>query len=225
MSSTLWIPSDERKRQANITRFVDLVNTQHGLNIASYSELYNWSVNDVSEFRAEVWSVAEMKASQRYDKVVDDRKKFPGAKWFPGCRLNLAENLLRYRDDQGAFVFKGEMQISKRVTYAELYDSVARLAHSLKETGIEAGDRVVGYMPNMIETVIGMLAATSLGATWSSCATDIGPGAAIERLGQVEPKAMINADGYFYKGKGFDTLEHAAEVARGIHSYEKVIGV
>ena len=225
MRTPLWIPSDERKRQANITRFVDLVNTQHGLNIASYSELYNWSVNNIPEFWAEVWSFAEIKASQRYDQVVDDLKKFPGAKWFPGSRLNFAENLLRYRDDQVAFVFKGEMQISKRVTYAELYDSVARLAHSLKETGIEAGDRVVGYMPNMIETVIGMLAATSLGATWSSCATDIGPGAAIERLGQVEPKAMITADGYFYKGKVFDTLEHAAEVARGIPSLKKMIVV
>src|SRR5258706_2809176 len=223
MRTPLWIPSDERKRQANITRFVDLVNTQHGLNIASYSELYNWSVNNIPEFWAEVWDFAKIKASQHYDQVVDDLKKFPGAHWCPGARLNFAENLLRYRDDQVAFIFKGETQISKRITYAELYDSVARLAYSLKETGIEVGDRVVGYMPNMIETAIGMLAATSLGATWSSCATDIGPAAAIERLGQIEPKVLITADGYFYKGKAFNTLEHAAEVARGIPSLKKVI--
>jgi acetoacetyl-CoA synthetase len=139
--------------------------------------------------------------------------------------LNFAENLLCYRDDQPAFIFKGETQVSRRMTYAELYDSVARLAYSLKESGIGAGDRVVGYMPNLIETVVGMLAATAIGATWSSCATDIGPGAAIERLGQVEPNAMITADGYFYKGKAFDTLEHAAEVARGIPSLQKVIVV
>src|SRR5258706_16213368 len=109
------------------------------------------------------------------------------------------------------------------MTYAELYDSVARLSHSLMESGIEVGDRVVGYMPNMIETVIGMLAATSLGATWSSCATDIGPGATIERLGQVSPKAMITADGYFYKGKVFDSLEHAEEVVRGNPSLKKLV--
>src|SRR6185503_11441154 len=104
-------------------------------------------------------------------------------------------------------------------------DAVARLAFSLKESGVGAGDRVVGYMPNLIETAVSMLAATSLGATWSSCATDIGPAAAVERLGQVEPKVMITADGYFYKGKIFDTLEHAAEVARGIPSLRKVVVV
>ncbi len=225
MKTPLWIPSDERKQQANITRFINTVNAKHNLNIASYSDLYSWSVNNIPDFWAEVWDFTEIKASQRYDQVVDDLKKFPGAKWFPGAKLNFAENLLRYRDDQVAFIFKGETRASKRMTYAELYDSVARLSHSLMESGIEVGDRVVGYMPNMIETVIGMLAATSLGATWSSCATDIGPAAAIERLGQIEPKVLITADGYFYKGKAFNTLEHAAEVARGIPSLKKVIVV
>ncbi|HEX7235074.1 MAG TPA: AMP-binding protein, partial [Nitrosospira sp.] len=161
----------------------------------------------------------------RYDQVVDDLTKFPGARWFLGARLNFAENLLRYRDDHIAFLFQGETQTSRRMTYLELYDAVARLAYSLKESGVGVGDRVVGYLPNLIETAVAMLAATSLGATWSSCATDIGPAAAIERLGQVEPNAMITADGYFYKGKPFDTLEHAAEVARGIPSLLKVIVV
>ncbi len=172
-----------------------------------------------------MWDFAGIKHSQRYDQVVDNLSRFPGARWFPGARLNFAENLLRYRDDRLAFILKGETQVSRRMTYAELYQSVARLAHSLKDSGIGAGDRVVGYMPNLIETAVAMLAATSLGATWSSCATDIGPSAAIERLGQVEPKALITADGYFYKGKAFDTLEHAAEVARGIPSLQKVIVV
>ena len=218
MKTPLWIPSEERKQQANITRFMDGVNARHKLNIASYLELYDWSVNNISDFWATVWDFVEIRSSQRYDSVVEDLSVFPGTKWFPGAKLNFAENLLRYRDDQLAFIFKGETQASKQMTYAELYDSVARLSHSLKESGVGEGDRVVGYMPNLMETVIGMLAATSLGATWSSCATDIGPGAAIERLGQIEPKAMITADGYFYKGKAFDTLGHAAEVASGIPS-------
>ena len=225
MRAPLWTPSEERKRQANLTRFMGRVNAQQKLNLSSYSELYQWSVENISEFWAAIWDFAELKASKRYDQVVDDLKKFPGAKWFPGARLNFAENLLRYRDDQLAFIFKGETQTSKRMTYTELYDSVARLAYSLKEAGVGVGDRVVGYMPNLIETAAGMLAATSLGATWSSCATDIGPAAAIERLGQIGPKAMITADGYFYKGKAFDTLAHAAEVARGIPSVKAVIVV
>jgi len=225
MRQPLWTPSEERVQQTNITRFIDVVNTRGKLNLGSYAELYQWSIENISDFWAAVWDFAEIKTSKPYDQIVEDLTKFPGAKWFPGARLNFAENLLRYRDDGLAFIFKGETQVSKRITYAEVYDSVARLAHSLRESGVSVGDRVVGYMPNMMETAIAMLAATSLGATWSSCATDIGPAAAIERLGQVEPKVLITADGYFYKGKPFDTLNHAAEVARGIPSLKKVIVV
>lgn len=225
MRKPLWVPSEGRKRDANITRFMEVVNARYKLSLASYSDLYNWSVNNLPDFWRTVWDFVEIKASKQYDSVVTDLSVFPGAEWFPGARLNFAENLLRYRDDHLAFIFKGETQVTRRMTYAELYDSVARLSHSLAESGVGEGDRVVGYMPNLIETVVCMLAATSLGATWSSCATDIGPGAAIERLGQVEPKAMITADGYFYKGKTFDTLEHAAEVVRGIPSLGKVIVV
>jgi acetoacetyl-CoA synthetase len=225
MRIPLWTPSEERKREANITRFMNEINTRYTLNLSSYPELHHWSIENIPEFWAAAWDFAEIKASKPYDRVIEDLREFPGAKWFPGARLNFAENLLRYRDDQPAFIFQGETQTSKRMTYVELYDSVARLARSLRDAGIGAGDQVVGYMPNLIETAVAMLAATSLGATWSSCATDIGPAAAIERLGQVKPKAMFTADGYFYKGKSFDTLEHAAEVARGIPSLEKVIVV
>ena len=225
MRKLLWKPSDERSQQANITRFMDVVNQGRNLNLSTYKELYQWSLENISDFWAEMWDFSEIKASKPYDQVVADLTKFPGAKWFTGARLNFAENLLRYRDHQLAFIFKGETQVSKSMTYAELYDSVARLAQSLLEAGVGVGDRVVGYMPNLIETAIGMLAATSLGATWSSCATDIGPTAAIERLGQVDPKILITADGYFYKGKSFDTLDHAGEVASGIPSLKKVIVV
>src|SRR6185503_4825655 len=225
MRKPLWKPSEERIEQANITRFMEAINTRKNLKLRSYAELYQWSVKNIPDFWAAMWDFGNIKISIPYDQVVEDLTKFPGTKWFPGARLNFAENLLRFRDDQLAFIFKGETQVSKRITYAELYDSVARLAHSLRETGVGVGDRVVGYMPNLIETAIGMLAATSLGATWSSCATDIGPAAATERLGQVEPKVLITADGYFYKGKSFDTLGHAAEVARGIPSLKKVIVV
>jgi acetoacetyl-CoA synthetase len=225
MRDPLWIPSEQRRRDANITRFIQTVNAQHQMNLTSYAELYRWSVENIPAFWAAMWDFAQIRASRRYDQVVDDLGKFPGAKWFPGARLNFAENLLRYHDDRIAFLFKGETQLSRQITYAELYDVVARLAHALRETGVGVGDRVVGYMPNLIETAVAVLAATSLGAAWSSCATDIGPAAAIERLGQVEPKVMITADGYFYKGKAFDTLEHAADVARGIPSLKKVIVV
>ncbi|MCC6300243.1 MAG: acetoacetate--CoA ligase [Anaerolineales bacterium] len=225
MKTPLWIPSEQRKQDANITRFIEEANSQHGLSIASYADLYQWSVENIPDFWAQVWDFVEVKASKHYDAVVTDLSVMPGTKWFTGARLNFAENLLRYRDDQLAFIFKGETQTSKQMTYAELYDEVARLSKSLAEAGVGEGDRVVGYMPNLIETVVCMLAATSLGAVWSSCATDIGAGAGIERLGQVQPKVMITADGYFYKGKAFETLSHAAEVAAGIPSVKTVIVV
>ncbi len=225
MKTPLWVPSDERKRHANMTRFIDMVNREHGLGIRSYPELYQWSVENIPDFWAAMWEFAAIRSSQGYTQVVDDLRTFPGAKWFTGARLNFAESLLRYRDDQVAFVFRGETQKRARMTYAELYDAVARLAKSLREAGVVPGDRVVAYMPNMIETAIAMLAATSIGAVWSSCAMDIGAPAALERLGQVEPRVLFTADGYFYKGQAFRAVEKAAQVAGGIPSLEQVIVV
>ena len=223
MGKLLWEPSEERKRNANITKFMDFVNKRYRQNFRTYQELYDWSISKIPDFWASVWDFVGIKASKDYTTVVDDVGKMPGAKWFIGARLNFAENLLRYRDDHTAFVFKGENQISARMSYAELYDSVARLAKSLREMGVAPGDRVVGYMPNMIETAVAMLATTSIGAIWSSCATDIGPMAALDRFGQIEPKVLFTADGYFYKGKTFDTLLKAAEIVKGIPSIKKVI--
>ncbi len=225
MKQPLWIPSQKRIRQANLTRFTDMLNRTHHLKFKSYAQLYRWSVAEMADFWASMWDFAQIQASRPYEAVLSDVSRFPGAEWFPGARLNFAQNLLRGKDDRLAFIFRGETQVSRRMTYAELYDQVARLASSLRQSGVTAGDRVVAYMPNLIETAIAMLASTSLGAVWSSCATDIGPSAALERLGQVKPKVMFTADGYFYKGQVFDTLGHAAEVARSIPSLERVVVV
>ena len=225
MKMPLWEPSAERKNKANITRFIAIVNRKYGQDIHSYAQLWQWSVENIPDFWMTMWDFAGIKASRGYDEVVDDLHHFPGAKWFSGARLNFAENLLRYRDDNLAFIFRGETQKSATMTYAELYDVVARVAKSLRAMGIVSGDRVVAYMPNVMETAIAMLAATSIGATWASCATDIGPQAALDRLGQVQPEVLFTADGYFYKGKRFDTRESAAHVAKGIPSLKKVVVV
>ena len=225
MGSLLWTPSQKRVNQANMTRFIGFVNDKYALKIDSYDELYDWSIEQLCEFWAAMWEFAGIRASQRYDTVVDDLSRFPGAKWFPGARLNFAENLLRYRDNHIAFVFRGENKKSGRTTYAELYNSVARLAKSLRELGIKPGDRVAAYMPNLMETANAMLASTSIGAIWSSCATDLGAQAALDRLGQIEPKVLFTVDGYFYKGKAFDSLANAAQIASAIPSLEKVIVV
>jgi len=223
MGKLLWQPSEELIKQANMTKFIDFVNKKYGLGINSYFQLYQWSIENIPDFWAAMWEFGGIKASRGYNNVVDDLSKFPGARWFIGARLNFAENLLRYRDNHAAFIFKGETQKSARMTYAEVYNSVARLAKSLREIGIAPGDRVCAYMPNLMETAIAMLAATSIGATWASCGAELGTQAALDRLGQIEPKVLFTADGYFYKGKTFDTLLKAEEVAKGIPSLEKVI--
>ena len=225
MGKLLWKPSEELIRKANITRFIEFVNKKYGLKIDSYAQLYDWSVENIPDFWAAMWEFGEVIASRGYDKVVDDLSKFPGAKWFVGARLNFAENLLRYRDNHTAFIFRGENQKSARMTYAELYAQVGRLANSLRKMGIRPGDRVVAYMPNLMETAIAMLAATSIGATWASCGAELGAPAALDRLGQIEPKVLFTADGYWYKGKTFNTLPKAEKVAKKIPSLEKVVVV
>lgn len=219
----LWVPTPDKIRNANMTRFIEFVNRRHGTQFRTFNDLYQWSVDSIPDFWAAIWDFTGVIASKKWDLVVEDLKKFPGTKWFPGARLNFAENLLRYRDDRLAFIFKGETQKYATMTYRELYSTVARLAKSLRELGIRPGDRIAGYMPNMMETTIGMLAAASIGAVWSSCATDIGPQAALDRLGQIEPRVLFTVDGYFYKAKPFNTLGNAAEVAGGMPSLKKVV--
>jgi acetoacetyl-CoA synthetase len=223
MGKLLWQPSEECTKEANMTKFINFVNKEYDLKISSYARLYNWSIENIPDFWAAMWEFGQIKASRKYDKVVDDLRKFPGAKWFVGARLNFAQNLLRYRDNHVALVFRGETQKSTRMTSAEVYGSVARLAEALREIGVAPGDRVCAYMPNMIETVIAMLAATSVGATWASCGAELGTHAALDRLGQIGPKILFAADGYFYKGKAFDTLAKAEKVSKEIPSLEKVV--
>jgi acetoacetyl-CoA synthetase len=225
MAKLLWEPSEERKKSTNITKFIDYVNREYGQKFSSYDELYDWSISKIPDFWAAVWDFADIKASKGYDAVVDNLGKMPGAKWFIGARLNFAENLLRYRDDQVALIFKGEGQESVKMTYAQLYDQVARLAKSLRAQGVMVGDRVAGFMPNMIETVVAMLAATSIGATWSSCSPDFGIKGVLDRFGQIKPKVLFTANGYFYNGKAFDSSERVAGILKDLPSIQKVVVV
>jgi len=225
MKKPLWEPSSERKNQANMTRFIQFVNQKFGKDFKDYPELYAWSIQEIPDFWAAFWEFAGVKASRGYDRVVDDLGKMPGAKWFEGARLNFAENLLRYRDDRVAMIFKGEVQDSRQITYAELYSQVAALAKALREQGIQSGDRVVGFMPNMMETIIAMLAATSLGAVWSSCSPDFGIKGVLDRFGQIEPKVLFTANGYSYNGKSFDSLARVADIISQLPSIQKVVVV
>ncbi len=225
MAKLLWTPSPERIAQTNMTRFIRFVNERHGLDIKTYDELYEWSIREIPAFWESVWQFVGIRHSAPYEAVLEN-PVMPGAKWFRGARLNFAENLLRYRDERTALVFVREGgEVTDKLTYAELHDRVARLARFLKNAGVREGDRVAGFMPNRIETVVAMLAAASMGAIWSSCSPDFGFKGVMDRFGQIEPKVLVTADGYFYNGKTFDSLGRVAEVAREISSIERIVVV
>jgi acetoacetyl-CoA synthetase len=219
----LWIPSDERIQEANLTKFIALVNKKHGLEIRSYAELHRWSVDKVSDFWSAAWDFTGIISSRRFDRVVDDLSKFTGAKWFPGARLNFAENLLRHRDGRVALVARSEEGRVSEITYSDLYHKVGSVGNALRKIGVLPGDRVAGYMPNIQETVIAMLAATSIGAVWACCGAELGSGAVLDRIGQIEPKVLFAANGYTYKGKKFDVLPNVVKVVDGVSSLKKVV--
>jgi len=225
MAKLLWKPTEEQIKQSNMYRFMQFINETYHQNFKEYAPLYDWSIENISGFWAAFWEFADIIHSKRYDQVIDDAKKMPGARWFPGAQLNFAENLLRYRDDRVALIFKGEGQPSIRYTYAQLYDEVARVAKSLKDLGILPGDRVVGFMPNMPESMIAMLAATSMGATWSSCSPDFGIKGVLDRFGQIKPRVLFTANGYFFKGRKLDSLERISSILKELPSIEKVVVV
>ena len=225
MSELLWQPTEERIKNTNMYHFMQYVNARRGMNLANYDELYGWSIDESPVFWETLWAYSGVIHSRSYDQVVDDIKKMPGARWFEGAKLNFAENLLQYRDDRIALSFKGETRPTVSITYSELYQQVARLARSLQDMGIQPGDRVAGFMPNMIETVVAMLAATSIGAIWSSCSPDFGIKGVLDRFGQIEPRVLFTADGYLYNGKEFYSLNRISEIIKDLPSIEKIVVV
>ncbi|MBF0375280.1 MAG: acetoacetate--CoA ligase, partial [Alphaproteobacteria bacterium] len=219
MSKLLWQPSSERIERANMTAFMRRVGV-----VGDYDALWRWSVERPDLFWRAVWDESGV-IGEPGATVVTDVDLMPGAQFFPEARLNFAENLLRRRDQGDAIVFWGEDRVKRRLSHAGLYEAVSRLAQALKAAGVEAGDRVAGYMPNMPESVIAMLAASSLGAIWSSASPDFGVQGVLDRFGQIEPTVLFSADGYFYNGKSHDCLAKLAEIARAMPSLRRVVVV
>jgi len=223
MSDMLWKPSGERVQQSNLTAFMQAVANAWQLTLTDYPDLYRWSVNEPERFWRTLWSFADVMAEQQGEIILKDGDKMPGAQWFPEARLNFAQNLLRRRDDAQAIVFWGEEQVRRSLTYAELYAHVSRLAQALRVLGVEAGDRVAGFMPNMPETVIAMLATASVGAIWSSCSPDFGVRGVLDRFGQIGPKVLFSADGYYYNGKAHDCLEKLQDILAELPTLRQLV--
>jgi acetoacetyl-CoA synthetase len=203
--------------------FMGHVNREFGFSFVQYDKLFRWSVENPADFWGTFWHYSGIRHSKDYERVVDDPKKMPGARWFDGARLNFAENLLSRRDDKTAIIFRGEAEIERRISYAELYEQSHRVAEALKRLGVKKGDRVAGFIPNMPEAIIAMLGAASIGAVWSSSSPDFGIKGVLDRFSQIEPKVIFAADGYFYKGKKFDAQEKLKGILDQLPSVEKVV--
>ncbi len=226
MNKPIWEPSTERIDRANMSRFMRFVRESTGNeDIRRYAPLYDFSVRHPEKFWPLVWEFCGIRASGDFEPVLVDADKMPGARFFPNVRLNFAQNLLRHKDERTALVFRNEWGHKRELTYAELHVEVGRIAHALKACGVVAGDRVAGFMPNLPETIIAMLAATSLGAAWSSCSPDFGISGVVDRFGQIAPKVLFTADKYGYGGKRFDCLEKIRGVLDEIPSIETLVVV
>ncbi|MCD4774247.1 MAG: acetoacetate--CoA ligase [Bacteroidales bacterium] len=220
---TLWKPNKEKAQKSQMFDFLTEINQKYNQEFKEYYDLHQWSIENVSDFWGEFWEYSKIINSKKYNFVVDDPKKMPDAKWFEGARLNYAENLLQRRDNHPAIIFRGEDKVKKTITYKELFDEVHRIAEGLKRLGVKKNDRVTGFVPNMPEAIIAMLAASSIGAIWSSSSPDFGIKGVLDRFSQIEPKVVFAADGYFFKGKIFDSQEKLKGILDKLPSVEKVI--
>jgi acetoacetyl-CoA synthetase len=225
MSTPLWSPSAERVANANLTAFMHDVHERHRAPVNDYSTLYRWSIEYPEHFWTSVARFTDLRLRRDCTTVLEEAQRMPGARWFVGAELNFAENLLRDPDDTPAIVFVNERRTRRELSRAELAAEVDRVAAGLAELGVGKGDRVAGFLPNLPETVIAMLATTRLGATWSSCSPDFGVNGVLDRFGQIEPKVLFAADGYFYAGKTYDSMAIVRDVLAEVASIEHLIAV
>ncbi|MDX1709530.1 MAG: acetoacetate--CoA ligase [Rhodovibrionaceae bacterium] len=223
MTEPLWQPSKERIADTALAEFIDKVNAEHGEDFDGYWPLWQWSTQNIEAFWKSFWDYAGVVADARGERVLVDGDKMPGAKFFPDAKLNFAENLLRRRDDADAIVFWGEDKVKRRMSFAELYETVSRVSQALAAEGVGPGDRVAAYMPNMPETVIAALATASLGAIFSSCSPDFGVQGVLDRFGQIEPKVLFSADAYYYNGKVNDSLGKVREFTKDLPSVRRIV--
>jgi acetoacetyl-CoA synthetase len=219
----LWKPSRKRIAEANVTKFIQSLNRDKNLSLKNSKDLYTWSIREPESFWNHVWQFNGVIASKKGTKTLTYAENMINARWFSEARLNFAENLLKRKDDHEALVFQGENRTHWRLSYSQLYDAVSIAAQALKNQGIKKGDRVAAFMPNLPDTIIFMLAAASLGATWSSCSPDFGTQGVLDRFSQISPKILIAVEGYFYNGKQLDTLQKVAEIAQELSSLKKVV--
>lgn len=219
----LWNPTTESKKGSEIVKYMNWLREKRNLNFATYEKLWEWSVNEIEEFWSSIWEYYEVRSSTSYEKVLKE-EVMPGADWFTGAHVNYAEHIFKKIDLEKTVIYsESEVRPFSKMTWRELQEKTASVATHLKQLGVQQGDRVVAYMPNIPETIIAFLAASSLGAIWSSCSPEFGVESTLSRFQQIEPKVLLTVDGYRYNGQSFDRMETVQELMEGLPSVEQVI--
>jgi acetoacetyl-CoA synthetase len=223
VEKVLWKPTKNQIKQSQMTDFTKYINEVYKLSIQNYNDLHTWSVQKISDFWFSFCKYSDIVYTGDINTIIDNPMKMPGAKWFSGIRLNFAENLLRHRNSNTAIIFKGEGRKPHFLSYNQLYNQVEKLAGSFKQVGVQPGDRVVGYLPNMPIAIIAMLATASIGAVWSSCSPDFGIKGVLDRFQQIKPKLLFTVDGYTYNGKDFYYLDKVKQISEQLKTLKYVV--
>ena len=219
----LWSPTPAVIENANLTQYMKWLREHHGLAFADYRELWQWSVTELEAFWASWWEYMGVVSSLPYATVLAERN-MPGAQWLVGAELNYAENIFaRHTDERPALLYQSETIPLTAISWSTLYTQATKLAHALRASGVQRGDRVVAYLPNIPESIVSLLATASIGAIWSSCSPDFGSRGVLDRFSQVEPKVLIAVDGYWYGGNYFDRRANLAELQAALPSLEATI--
>jgi len=225
MSKVLWQPSKENIKTSNLSNLINAVNEKFKLNLITYSDFYDWSIENISDFWEIVWDDTDVLYFKKHTKVVDDIFKMPGAKWFESSELNYSQNLLRNKNNDTAIEYYSENRIKGKISYTELHKLVSKVAYSFRKLGLKKGDRVAAVMPNVPETIISMLAVSSIGAIWSSCSPDFGVSGILDRFDQIKPKFLLSVDSYFFKGKKYQNLDKIRSIVNAINTISLCIVV
>lgn len=223
-SQPLWTPSSDKIQNSYLKKFMDQIAGKYGQNFSNYKDIWQWSVDNSAEFWSETWDFCGI-IGEKGDRTIENPDAMPGAKFFPDAKINYAENLLRRKDEAIAIISRDEVGAERKISYEELYEQVSLWQQAFKDAGIQEGDRIAGYMPNIPETIIATLAASSIGAIWSSASPDFGVQGVLDRFGQIEPKILVCVDGYYYNGKRIDCMAKVKEIQPQIPSLEKTVVV
>ena len=223
MSNILWEPSIDTISQTNIYKLKQFINKKYSLDISNYNQLHRWSIQNIDLFWEVMWEKLDIVFSEKYTSVIENKNSMLESNWFLNSRLNFSENLLKIKSNSIAIEFINEQGKHKKISYKELYLQVSKVAHSFRNLGLEKGDRVAALMPNIPETVISMLAVSSIGAIWSSCSPDFGSKGILDRFDQIKPKIIISVNGYYFKNKIFNIEDKIANILNKIHSIKHAV--